>query len=1329
MDSDRDSGLMYYVGGRWYKGGTTKPPPEPYHPRSHNAWHYESSPPSNDHRKDRSFPYHNQNDRVAPERVYENYQPYQNGHIGSSDWSINGHATAIPSQAQFTHSSDTASGLGRRRLHRTLLPTGGENEKRKKEKKANALKEHDEEHAEERRQRQRDRDPVLYCKFVANYPKSAFCITFGFHIAFVVVTGILMAARYDIFPVEFLSFPMNLNEDPTRLRDLAWRLRNNETGRIRRVTTDTVRTFWNRSATVDSVILYYEIPDGNVFTKDILQEMKMLEDDIYNIPAYQNSFCQLDFNRTCIKPRSILRYFDGSLAHISSKFNDPTFGNIPTVLFEAQNNTLTRVEFQYFLGIDYEVNPNTVRSKITRSSLPMGYPLETGGERDEQRKEIETFLVNDIVPKLKDSQKSRPKGLSLFYYSFLIFRNDILSQVVWDMVLAVGSFAFIFCFIWFQTRSLWITGWAVLTIVTGFCGANLIYRIVADFRYFGFFHILAIYIILGIGADDVFVFYDTWRETAQNKYISLAHRLSDCYRRAAGTMLVTSLTTMAAFLASSVSPLLPIRSFGVFAGIMIGVNYLTVITFLPAVVVIYHIYFKKYCCCCCAAKKERPDTNTGFDYSVHNNHREKDVYSSTKTGKKKVKENIVVRFFSGPFYRFATHKVARWIIVVLFLGIFAVGLYFVTTLEAEEEQLSLYRPGTNIANALDREAKAFVPADSDRFATVYIVWGLKQRDLSECHGSDIDCTGKAVWDNSFDLNTPSAQLALKNFCNRLRNLTDAEIDRLKIRRDLLTLQAQVNCFMDNLQVFLENEENKTMNGTAIYPNDLQLSLPLTERKMARFMGVHSYLYNSVPETFHRYFEIGLSYWLSAGYRLTKTADFDAYDTLLGEWNDDGFTQNIKTIPGVKYGTRLRYAAITVNLTLNPRVTGYVTGLPVMDAWENFVNDEVSRMPTPLQGGFQCTRNTWHFLKVQENLANTAITGIAIGIGIAFPLLVIATGNIIVGFLATLTMCMVTVCVVGMIPLLGWKLGVLSSLNLCLVVGLAVDYVVHLAEGYHISPHETRSGRIKDMLHHVGISVLSGACTTLGASVFMMFATIQFYVQFGVFIFSVIGFSCLFALFFFTAALSIIGPQGRFGSLGPAVDWFKDFCFQDADSAAGWISVHKKYLAFPQSTRESGKHSHHRDSHRDRHSVPLTRDCHRKYHRRLPGYIDNVHGDCLCGGDDSPAGMEIGGLAVDYVVHLAEGYHISPHETRSGRIKDMLHHVGISVLSGACTTLGASVFMMFATIQFYVQFGVFIFSVIGFSCLFALFFFTAALSIIGPQDYKRTPWAESNIKRS
>ena len=166
-------------------------------------------------------------------------------------------------------------------------------------------------------------------------------------------------------------------------------------------------------------------------------------------------------------------------------------------------------------------------------------------------------------------------------------------------------------------------------------------------------------------------------------------------------------------------------------------------------------------------------------------------------------------------------------------------------------------------------------------------------------------------------------------------------------------------------------------------------------------------------------------------------------------------------------------------------------------------------------------------------------GIVIGLCLALVILVVATTNLAVGVVATLIIALITCSVLGVINMIGWKLGPLESLNLTLVVGLAVDYVVHLAEGYIGLKNETREAKVKHTLTHVGVSVLSGACTTLGASIFLLAAKILFFFQFGIFIFCTIGFSVMYSLFFFPTVMALIGPEGENGSIMPAVRWVWD----------------------------------------------------------------------------------------------------------------------------------------------------------------------------------------------
>lgn len=113
---------------------------------------------------------------------------------------------------------------------------------------------------------------------------------------------------------------------------------------------------------------------------------------------------------------------------------------------------------------------------------------------------------------------------------------------------------------------------------------------------------------------------------------------------------------------------------------------------------------------------------------------------------------------------------------------------------------------------------------------------------------------------------------------------------------------------------------------------------------------------------------------------------------------------------------------------------------------------------------------------------------------------------------------------------------IESINLSLVTGLAVDYVVHLSFSYHHAPHQDRLHRVRDMLENMASPILSGAVTTCGAVSFMLGAKIYFFFEFGIFILVTILCSLVYSMFWFTPLLSVIGPEGDLGSLYPFYHW-------------------------------------------------------------------------------------------------------------------------------------------------------------------------------------------------
>mmetsp|Transcript_2984 Transcript_2984/g.2749 ORF Transcript_2984/g.2749 Transcript_2984/m.2749 type:complete len:87 (-) Transcript_2984:247-507(-) len=79
--------------------------------------------------------------------------------------------------------------------------------------------------------------------------------------------------------------------------------------------------------------------------------------------------------------------------------------------------------------------------------------------------------------------------------------------------------------------------------------------------------------------------------------------------------------------------------------------------------------------------------------------------------------------------------------------------------------------------------------------------------------------------------------------------------------------------------------------------------------------------------------------------------------------------------------------------------------------------------------------------------------------------------------------------------LGWSLGSLESIAIVMLIGFSVDYAVHLANHYVESVFEDRYRRMQDALSGIGISIISGAITTIGSGVFLFLATVVFFTKF------------------------------------------------------------------------------------------------------------------------------------------------------------------------------------------------------------------------------------------
>ena len=104
----------------------------------------------------------------------------------------------------------------------------------------------------------------------------------------------------------------------------------------------------------------------------------------------------------------------------------------------------------------------------------------------------------------------------------------------------------------------------IFEIIISLGSAMGLYRLFLDVEWFGVLNFLSLFVMLGIGADDIFVLVDAWKQSAfRYPPGDLESRMVWTLHRSARAMAVTSFTSAAAFFAGAVSVIPPLRLFGV----------------------------------------------------------------------------------------------------------------------------------------------------------------------------------------------------------------------------------------------------------------------------------------------------------------------------------------------------------------------------------------------------------------------------------------------------------------------------------------------------------------------------------------------------------------------------------------------------------------------------------------------------------------------------------------------------------------------------------------------------------------------------------------------
>jgi predicted RND superfamily exporter protein len=204
--------------------------------------------------------------------------------------------------------------------------------------------------------------------------------------------------------------------------------------------------------------------------------------------------------------------------------------------------------------------------------------------------------------------------------------------------------------------------------------------------------------------------------------------------------------------------------------------------------------------------------------------------------------------------------------------------------------------------------------------------------------------------------------------------------------------------------------------------------------------------------------------------------------------------------------------------------------PIYLMWEAYFSAFRENAPPGLKSCEQSGGVYWAWMASERAFVTSAVQGIIIATVFAFLILLFATKNIILATISIFCVAIVIISVVAIMSLNGWEFGVSESISVVIIIGLSVDYVVHLATDFQHSAHKGRSDKIKQAYTEMGVSIMSGTITTFGSGAALFGGKVVTFRKFAVLITSTITISFMMSMLLFGAICHICGPENGYGDL-------------------------------------------------------------------------------------------------------------------------------------------------------------------------------------------------------
>ncbi len=358
-----------------------------------------------------------------------------------------------------------------------------------------------------------------------------------------------------------------------------------------------VSDFVDETSEIIILFMYYE--DGrNMLTPSGISMANKVEKSIEDFDGY-SGFCvshhcvaqahwpcqswQVDVVYDCEAPLSITNSFFPSTASNSTRSNSqmiydgrgPVLVDFEDVLLRLFNNRSSTSELKWFLD-------NSGESERESSYLSTQFTFLFDRAKSDEYLQWQGLLLQ-YIESLNTYSPSDEAFRVVYGGKGKVMEYLIQQQIEEDLAYAAYSLLMVFLYSVWHTKSVLLTIGTLVMIGLTLPAAYFFYfsfLAIDGNAAVGILNVIGVYVILGIGVDDVYVFLAAFKQCGLDSH-TLEHQLARAHRSAAKATLLTSATAIVAFLSLSLSEIPVILSFAKFMATLVIVNYVFVITIFP----------------------------------------------------------------------------------------------------------------------------------------------------------------------------------------------------------------------------------------------------------------------------------------------------------------------------------------------------------------------------------------------------------------------------------------------------------------------------------------------------------------------------------------------------------------------------------------------------------------------------------------------------------------------------------------------------------------------------------------------------------------------------